>query len=132
MNARLFQFRYSAERDVVELFLKVSIGAAGAPTVILNKQFSASAPASIVRNSAGNYSINLRSSANVLLDCIATQQLAGATALSAPIMKVQSEQVNSVSAPSLIVQFFSDAGAVADINNGAVLMLRVTVRNAST
>lgn len=130
MNARLFQFRYSAERDVVELFLKATIGASGAPTVVIAKQFSASIP--IVHNSAGNYTISLRGPANMLLDCLSTQLLAGGTKLAAPIMKVVSEQVNSVSAPSMIIQFYSDAGVAADIDNGATLMLRVTLRNAST
>lgn len=124
-----FQFRYSMERDICDVYLKASVGAAGALTVLNSVQKGIT---SITRNSAGNYTILFKSASNLLLECTQTQLLAGATALSAPIMKVVSEQVANSTSSSMIIQFYSDAGAVADINNGAQLMLRISLRDAST
>lgn len=51
----MFYRKQSSKREVKEVFAKVSIGATGAPTLV-----SSEGVASIVRNSAGNYTITLR------------------------------------------------------------------------
>lgn len=120
-----FQFRYSFERDMVEMYLKVSFAAAGAPTIVNGKGIQ-----SIVRNSAGNYTILLVKNYNLLLDADHMQISSAAPA--ATEMRVISEQVNNVSSPSLIVQFSTAAGAATDPASGEVAMIRLACRNAST
>lgn len=127
MNLQLFQFRYSAERDLVDLYLKVSIGATGAPTIVLGKGIT-----SITRNSAGNYTILLKGNANKLMDMSCSQIVAAAGA-AAPMVVVASEQVSSTSAPSLILQMRAiDNTTATDPASGEVLMIKITLRNAST
>lgn len=120
----LYQFRYSKERDVVELFLKMSIGASGAPTIVNGKGI-----ASVVRNSAGNYSVTLQDTYNLLLGADPVI-LSGASAPAAPDMNIQSETVASTKI--VRVQFRDIAGAAADPASGEVISLRLTMRNAST
>lgn len=123
-NSQFFQFRYSKERDVVELFLKVSIGASGAPTIVQGKGIT-----SITRNSAGNYSILLPDTYNMMLDMNAIF-LSGASAPAAPGVNIVSETVASTKI--VRIQCRDVAAAAADPASGEVLMLRIAVRNAST
>lgn len=129
MGSYKFQFRYSLERDITDLYIKASVGGSGALTILngISKGI-----ASITRNSAGNYTIVFNQPSFLLLEAQSSQLLAGGTKLAAPLMKVEAESVNSASSPSLQVQFYSDAGAAADIDSGAILMLRISVRDAST
>src|SRR5882757_4291677 len=103
MASQLFQFRYSYERDVTEVMLKMSIAAAGAPTIINGKGV-----VSVTHNSAGNYSILLKDIAYLMLggDCLINS---GASAPAAPSMNVVSETVNSTKI--VRVQFRDIAGA---------------------
>jgi hypothetical protein len=126
MNRRLFQFRYSFERDVAEYFLKVTIGAAGAPTLT-----EAKGVASITRNSAGNYTILLQDSSNLLLD-VNSQSISGSSPQAAPISTVVSEAV-ATTTPTVILQYYAiDNATATDPANGEVLLIKIAVRNAST
>jgi len=124
-NRRLFQFRYSYERDVVDLMAKISIGAAGAPTIS-----EAKGVLSVVRNSAGNYSINLVDNFNMLLN--ADANVISVAAPAAPLMNVASEQVSSSTAPRIVLQCRDAAGAATDPASGEVLLVLIECRNAST
>lgn len=127
MNLRLFQFRYSAERDLVDLYLKVSIGATGAPTIVLGKGIT-----SITRNSAGKYTILLKGNANKLMDVSCMPLIASAGA-AAPMVVVDSEQVANVTTPQLVLQMRAiDNTTATDPASGEVLMIKITLRNAST
>lgn len=125
MNNRMFQFRYSLERDLVEVFMKVSIGALGAPTIQ-----RALGIKSMVRNSAGNYTITLTSSANLFMD-MSSKSIVASGIPAAPVSAVVSEQVSNSASPQVIVQF-SSGGVATDPASGEVLLIRLTVRNAST
>lgn len=126
MASRLFQFRYSYERDLVDIQAKIDIGASGAPTLSLAKGI-----VSMTRNSAGNYTIVLKDQFYLLTD-VKASFISGSSAPAAPDMNVVSEQVNSSSSPSLIIQFRDIAGLAADPANGEVMLLHIQCRSAST
>ena len=125
MASRLFQFRYSYERDLCDIQAKISIGAAGAPTLSLAKGI-----VSMVRNSAGNYTINLKDQF-YLLTKVDVDYISGASAPAAPRMNIVSEQVNNAS-PSLIIQCRDASGVVTDPANGEVMLLHIQCRSSST
>lgn len=125
MNRLLQQFRYSFERNVVEYFATVSIGATGAPTLTIGKGIS-----SITRNSAGNYTILLQDSSPTLLDVTMTNF--GASAAAAPLMRVVSEQVSTAASPSLVIETCNTSGTATDPASGEKLYIRIAVRNAGS
>lgn len=120
-----FQFRYSYERDLSDIQLKVTIGASGAPTLTRGLGV-----ASIARNSAGNYTITLKDRANLLMD-VKASFISGSSAPAAPSVNVVSETVSS-STPALIIQCRDIAAAAADPASGEVMLLHIQVRQAST
>lgn len=124
MASRLFQFRYSYERDLCDIYAKISIGAAGAPTLVNSKGI-----VSMTRNSAGNYTIVLKDQFYLFMSAGAS--FLNATAPAAPGMYVVSEQVNSTTSPSLIVQF-NAAGSATDPGSGELMLLHIVCRSAST
>lgn len=123
-----FQFRYSFERDVYEIFAKINIGASGAPTIASG---NAKGITSITRNSAGKYTILLESSYNRLLD-VSCQPISGTSPMAAPIHTVVSEQVATAAAPNVVLQFYAiDNTTATDPASGEVLLIRIAVRNSS-
>lgn len=120
-----FQFRYSYERDLADIQAKITIGAAGAPTLTLAKGI-----ASMTRNSAGNYTIVLQERFYLLTD-MKVSFLSGASAPAAPLVNLVSEQVNNAS-PSLIIQCRDVAAAAADPAAAEVMLLHIQCRSAST
>lgn len=126
-NRRFFQFRYSAQRDVVDLSIKAAIGASGAPTISTT---DAKGVTSIVRNSAGNYTILLQDNYAALMS--ATVTVMNATASAAPVSQLISEQVSNATAPQVVIQTLDAAGVAADPDDGATLLIHLMLRNAST
>ena len=119
-NRQFQQFRYSMEKAVVDLYAKVSIAAAGAPTISTAKGI-----ASISRLSAGKYSVVLQDNYYRLLMAQGMCLVAGIPA--SPTFSVFSE---SVASGSLIVQFSDAAGAAADPGNGEIMYLQITLSNS--
>lgn len=125
-NRRMFQFRLSLQRDIVDLSLKAAIGATGAPTISTT---DAKGITSITRNSAGKYTILLQDNYAALMSAQVT--VLNATASAAPITQLISEQVSNATTPQVVVQCLDAAGAAADPDNGATLMVSIMLRNAS-
>jgi hypothetical protein len=129
-NARLFQFRYSHERDLVDVMLKVSIGAAGAPTIVNGKGVT-----SITRNSTGKYTIVLKDNYNVLM-AAQVQTICPAPGPAAPQASITSETVTTTRTVVLQMASATAAGdttlVAKDPASGDVLMIHLTMRNAST
>lgn len=126
-NRRMFQFRLSLQRDIVDLTLKAAIGAAGAPTISTT---DAKGITSITRNSAGKYTILLQDNYAALMTASAV--ILNATAAAAPITQLISEQVSNSTTPQVVIQCLDAAGAAADPDSGATLMVHLMLRNAST
>lgn len=128
-NKMGFQFRYSYERDIYEIFMKVNIGASGAPTIPTS---SAKGVTSITRNSAGLYTIVLQQTYNRLLD-VNVQSISGSSAQAAPMVTVVSETVATAATKNIVLQFRAiDNSTATDPASGEVLLIRFALRNAST
>lgn len=127
MANRFFQqFRFSLEKQIVDLYFKVTIGAAGAPTLVAN---GSKGVKSIVRNSAGNYTVTLQDSYFKFLDLdVTTLNATGIPA--APAVGLITVGVNSVAAPT-INYVMSTGGVATDPANGDTLYGKVSVTNSS-
>lgn len=102
--------------------MKVSIGAAGAPTIVSQENKGI---ASIARNSAGKYTITLQDNYYALLMAQGMCLTAGIPA--APTFSVFSEAVAS---GSIVVQFSDAAGAAADPGNGELVYIQLSLSNS--
>lgn len=122
-NSRLFQFRYSYQRDMVDIVARVAIGASGAPTLLAGKGI-----VSISRVSAGRYLVTLKDNFRKL--AMVDQVAVSASAPAAPSMFVAVDNVSSATAPSITIQM-NAAGVATDPASGEVLLLRISTVNAS-
>lgn len=122
------QFSYSFAGQAVVIRAKVSIAAAGAPTIVAGTGMGIQ---SITRNSAGDYSILLSNPFFALLDARVSID-SGASAPAAPFMNIEADTTTSVAAPTLRVQFRDIAAAAADPASGEVLHLSLEFNRSST
>jgi rhamnogalacturonyl hydrolase YesR len=127
MANRFFnQFRLSLEKQVVDLFAKVTIGASGAATLARGKGI-----ASVVRDGAvaGKYTLTLQDRYVALLDFTATfQDTDGITA--APVVGIVSEDVDG--AKTIVFQCSDvEMPAATDPGNGETMYLHVTLSNTT-
>lgn len=125
MANRFFnQFRFSMEKNVVDLYLKVNIGASGAPTIARGKGI-----ASITRTSAGLYVITLQDKYHALLNVQSAVKLASGLPASA-LFAISAEAV--ATAKTITVQYADgDTPAATDPDSGAVLYFTITLSNSS-
>lgn len=125
---RFFQFRYSLQREIVELVCKASIGASGAVTI---SSTDAKGIASITKEAtAGQYTIKLQDSYMALMHVAGI--VLDASPSTSPIIQVISEQVATSSDPKLVIQCLDPAGAAANPASGSTLMVKIMLRNAGT
>lgn len=122
-SRRMFQFQYSLERELSHIHMKVAIGASGAPTLS-----RALGVASMVRNSAGNYTITLQDKWNLLMN-VEVMQVQASGAMAAPLVNVVSESV--ASNKTIVIQCRDAAGAAADPDNGNTLLIHIILRNTT-
>lgn len=122
-NSRLFQFRYSYQRDMVDVFARISFGASGAPTLQAGKGV-----VSITRISAGKYTIVLKDNFRKLAQV--DSRIVNATAPAAPAMYVVTDNTAAATNPSITIQLNS-AGTATDPASGEVLLLSIILVNAS-
>lgn len=125
-NRNLFQFQYSYQRDLVHIFAQVSFAAAGAPTLVSGKGV-----ASITRNSAGLYTIQLQDSFAGVMQ-IDHKPLLAAGAPAAPLMVIRSvSNINDLSAPSVQVGFTDETGVATDPASGEQVLIHITLKNTT-
>ena len=124
-GSRLFQFRYSYERDLVDIFAKVTYGSSGAPTLS-----QAKGVVSITRDSAGKYTLVLKDNFYLFMNMQNTQVVSSGVP-AAPIFHVVSETVNATT-KNIVIQFLSDASVATDPASGEISLFHITCRNAST
>ncbi len=123
MASRIFYRKQALEREVKELFIKISIAGSGAPTLVSGASYVAS---SITRNSAGNYTLVLQDQYNSLKNVEIIHQASSAQDLA---FQVISESVNS-SSKSINFVCLTDATAT-DPASGTVLLLKIELKNTS-
>lgn len=109
------------EVGTVSVFCAVTVGAAGAVTGFTGKGVK-----SVVRNSAGNYTINLADSYPAVL--FVDLEVIQATA--APFFQVASQNVASTT-PNVVVQAFNGAAAATDPGVGSTVLVNLTLKNSS-
>ncbi len=122
-NRQFQQFSFTMEKFTVKLYAKVSIGSSGAPTLVSNQHKGI---ASIVHNSAGDYTITLQDNYYRLLNVTCAVQNASGVPV-APNMGIK---VDSVSSGSLEV-VFSAAGTPTDPASGDSLFIEISLSNSS-
>ncbi len=120
-----YQFRKSPVPEVWELFLKISIGATGAPTIVTANGFSKGL-ASIVRNNAGDYTLTLTQTWNQFL--MLNANFVAANGAASPNVCVAAEAV----ATAKTIEILCQAGGVnTDPATGEVMLLQLIFKNST-
>jgi hypothetical protein len=120
-----FQYSYCGQR--VSLLAQVSIGASGAPTLASKTGMGIK---SIVRNSAGDYTINLTQAFAALLN-LSVVSISGASAPAAPLLNIVTNSVSSSSAPLITFQLRSNSGTATDPASGEILLIVLDMDRSS-
>jgi hypothetical protein len=130
MANRLYnQFRLQLEKAVVDLFGHVTIGAAGAPTLVTGGTGGSSKGiASISRLSAGRYSIVLQDTYYGLL--MFQAMLISTAAPAAPEVRIVSEAVSNSASKAIIIQF-AVGGVATDPASGEAFRFVAQLKQSS-
>lgn len=120
------QFMYSNAGNFTKLLMKVSIGAAGAPTIVAGTGMGIT---SMARTAAGRYVITLSKSFNSLLG-LSVVSRSGASAPAAPGLNITTDAVSS-SPATITIQFRDIAAAAADPASGEVLYVEIDLNSSS-
>lgn len=118
------QFQYSYVKEPVDLNVRVSFGASGAPTTVSGTGMGI---ASIARVSAGVYDITLQNSYAALLGIRHT--FIKATAPSSPSLYVSSDASATLAAPIIRV-VFNAAGTATDPASGELVLMKIELANS--
>lgn len=121
------QFRKQLEKEVVDLWATVTIGSTGAPTLVTAKSKGVS---SIVRNSAGTYTVTLQDTYQRLLDMDVTTQNATGISASPNVSLKGAPTVNTISAPALVF-VCSTGGTATDPASGDTLYVKLSLSNST-
>lgn len=128
-----------AENGVKELYLEVAIGATGAVGTVTRRQgFGAAYPANptslaaIVRNSAGNYTLNLDQRWQALIGW-GVSIVGGPTAAGDGTSPFVISRNLNVAQPNVVIEFraYNSATAAADPTNGAVLLFYLALKDST-
>jgi hypothetical protein len=125
-NRYMNQFQYSLVPSKCVLFGQVAIGGTGAPTI---SAANSKGIASIVRNSAGNYTVTLSDSWVKLLN-IQAQFIDSGTQTVATTYVV-SQTINSSAGKVIVIQCVDFAGAAVDPRSGATMLLEINLSNST-
>jgi hypothetical protein len=124
MASRSFnQFCAALEKARVEIFAKITFGAAGAPTLVTA---ASKGVASVTRNSTGNYTLTLSDQYYGLLGFSGSWLVTG-------FPSTPNVALLSVSLSSKTLQFMTgnDEGNLANPSSGETLYLKITLSNTS-
>lgn len=124
-NRRFYQFRYSLEPQVTDLYMQVAIGAAGAPTLNTSNSRGIS---SITRNSAGNYTVVFQD--NYYRTLIAKHMFKNATPSASPDFTFVTDNSSAATSPS-VTFVFSSGGVATDPGSGETLFMQFSLKNSS-
>jgi hypothetical protein len=131
------QFQLSLEKEVVTLYGNIPIGATGAVGTLTKNQNQGIN--SVVRNSTGNYTITFGNSAQNTIDKYVRAVSVDVQVLFGTVSAVAGYQIfadNSASG-NIIIQFTGPTSSsvttpvAVDPDNGAVLLLAVSLKNSS-
>lgn len=120
MPSFIYNRRQAIEKEIKDLYLKVSFGSSGAPTIVTGYGF-----ASIARNSAGDYTVTLNDKYSSLkfVEAIFSSS-------SAQDLAVQLKAEDVIGAKT--IEFVCLTGATpTDPASGKVMFMKVEVKNTS-
>lgn len=122
------QFLYQLEAGVFQYYMHVSFGAAGAPTL---DTANSKGITSIVRNSAGQYTITLANSQFRKLLGMTVDQFSSTSPQAAPFRTIEGNSVAS-SPATLVLQYYAlDNTTPTDPASGEQAFVRIMVGNSS-
>ncbi len=120
MADRTFNRRQALEKEVKDLYVKVTVGATGAPTLT-----SRTGIASITRNSAGNYTVTLQDKYNSL-------KFAQVTFLDDDAQDLRVQLLAEDVADAKTVQFVClTAATPTDPASGQTMLIKLELKNTS-
>ena len=125
-NRRFYQFRFSLEPQVTDLYAHVTFGAAGAPTLDASQSRGIT---SITRNSAGNYTILFNDNYNRLM--MVNNLFVSSTAAASPEFRVSVDSVASTTAPG-ITFVYSVGGVATDPASGEQSRMQISLKNSNS
>lgn len=121
-----FQFSGRMQRSTIDLFAKITIGASGAPTLVANASKGIS---SVVRDSAGQYTITLQDTYAALLK-YDVSMFSGTSAQAAPMQTLESDSISSDG--KLVIQCRAiDNSTATDPASGEIMYLSLTLANTN-
>ena len=119
-----YQYGLTLEKKVVNLFAKVSFGAAGAPTLDAK---NSKGVVSVTRNSTGDFTFVFGTKAGMLDTYVkllgANPLFSTASTPASPIMSVKTISISSPGTCSIELVFANGSGTLTDPANGEVLYL---------
>lgn len=127
-NRYMDQFCYSLEKGKSALFVKVAIGATGAPTLDTTNSKGIK---SITRNSAGQYTLVLQDAWSRYLGMEARFIQSSTGIPASPIVGLKSQSVATAGGGSIVFVCSTGAGAATDPGNGEELELVLFLKNSS-
>lgn len=127
-NRRFEQFQLSLEKAVVNLYGQFAVGASGAPTMSATKSKGI---ASVVRNSAGRYTITLQDQYQYLLMFDTTIVLAsGAPGTTTSPECIVRQDNSKAQVPTLVIEFLDGTGAATELTSGVTLLFQAQLKNS--
>lgn len=126
-NRYSYQFVGNNTAGVVNVFGQITFGASGAPTLATTGLHGNNGYiTSVVRNSAGDYTITLTDVYNALLQ-IRHVFNSGASAPAAPGLWIKTDAVTTKS----LRVVFNSGGTATDPATGEIVLLQITLKNSS-
>lgn len=121
MASRNFNRKQALEKEIKDLYAKVTIGASGAPTLVTGHGIT-----SITRNGAGDYSL-------VLADKYVSFKFMEVTFLSSSAQDLNVQLYSEAVNDTKTIRFLTLTGATpTDPANGQTMYIQVTVKNTET
>lgn len=122
MANRTFNRRQALEREVKDLYAKVTIGASGAPTLVAASSVGI---ASIARNSAGNYTLTLQ-------DKYVALKFFQVTFLDDNTQDLKAQVHTDSIASAATIQFLTlTAASATDPQSGQTMLIKLELKNST-
>jgi len=124
-STKFWQFRLSKEKQVVDLWAKVTFSS-GTPTLVRGKGI-----AGVSKTATGEFTFTLANAYNALLDCkVSLIKATGGVA--APCVNVASEAVATLAAPTVVIHTFAiDNSTPTNPGDTETMLVKVTLSNTS-
>jgi hypothetical protein len=117
--------KWGLEKGRVELYAELAIGATGAPTVTKARSQGIK---SVVRNTAGNYTVTLTDAYTRLMSVAVS--LVVPTGVPSTGTNIQAV-VRSSTTNTIIVEFLNSSGVAAEIVSGVIVQLKIDLKNST-